>query len=795
METTENQKKTKPVRSTAGDSRPKSRVGRTLVLLFLFILVLLGALFVSLPFLFKYQAESWYASQGENQQLVVGNIDISPFTGKVALEGITARKNGKLVFSLESINGEIGLDPLLKGNLDFGALKVVGLKVVGTSGHDGIHIAGLSLPLATTPGALLPVTAFQSLEMTDGAVVWDADGFTLAATLPSLQVGGWSPSSGLTRSTIKADLSITRFDSTINKKAFALTQPANLIVDGSVRLSDTGLLFTGGFETGSIVIEHPSAESLVSRLESLQGDGLTLSRGELLLDQLSFAKAESWLLGTVAGADQVKTNRVTLDNISLVKDKLVVANLATEQLQIRNRANQAELLSVARAVGEDLSLSPGGFYLNALQLGQPTLLGGDGSVKPLMVSEQILVSGIRGESTVELPTAETIDLEGVVINTILDKNGKLTSLQNSNQNEGKEGAEQRAGLMVELLTRVGKTNLLGRGEFHYLDNSVTPLVALDANIDHLVSKMDRDQGHLEMVVQGEIAQYGTYSIDLDLEEIEKGGSGEVTVAIKELDLPPLAPYLDKFVGTGFQAGMLDLSTIARFDKGRFKGVIESDLTHLELGQQGLFGGRSEQASLSMSLQPLLTLIGQSERDMKLSVPIEGDLNNPEFKFWSVLSEGVVKAVKERLNLGIKGVGDVSSSNPMGIFGLIPNMAQSIVPGDVIPSTNKPKLRLKSVYFDPASKEFNPAAKRLLSAVVKLLNSRAELKIKLCPETSNQESQRSRTAKATLLEISKERASRIKAHLVEKGISSTRLISCAPKYQAYSQEGGLVKLIP
>lgn len=675
MEHKNNQEAAKATESKSRGNKHGSRFGRNVTIVFALILVLLGGLLASLPFLFKYQAEAWYARQGNNQQLVVGNVDIGLFSGKVGLEGISARKNGKLVFAVKSINGVISLDHLLKGKLDFGALSVVGLKIAGTSGHDGLHLAGISLPLTTIPGVLLLVSAFQSLEMTDGAIVWDADDFSLQANIPSMQVGAWSPSSGLETPTIKAELSVTHFSSTINNKEFELTQPADLIVAGSVLLSDTGLTFDGGFEAGSIVIQHPSAEGLVSRLESLKGDGLTLQKGELFVDKLSFSKAESWLLGTIVGANQVKSEAVSLDKVSVVKDKLTIANAVAEQLQIRNHASQMKLLSVVRSTGDQLSISPDGFNLKALQLSQPALLAGDGTVEPLMGSEQILVANIRGKSTAELPTADTIELEGLIINYLLNENGKLALVQNSGKNKGEGVAGQGALLVMGLLIRVGKSSLIGTGELHFQDISVNPPVRLDATIGRLSSEIDSDQGRLQMVLRGEIGQYGTYSADLDLVGIENGGSGKVTIAVRELDLPPFGPYLDKFVGIGFQAGMLDLNTTTEFNKGRFKGVIEFDLTHLEFGQQGLFDGHSQQSGLSMPLQTLLLLFGQGEREMKLSVPLQGNLHNPKFNFWNILTEGVVKMVIERLSQGIKGVGGVNGSNPMGIFGLIPNMAR------------------------------------------------------------------------------------------------------------------------
>ncbi|MCA0902067.1 DUF748 domain-containing protein [Microbulbifer agarilyticus] len=248
-------------------------------------------------------------------------------------------------------------------------------------------------------------------------------------------------------------------------------------------------------------------------------------------------------------------------------------------------------------------------------------------------------------------------------------------------------------------------------------------------------------------------------------------------------LIPATPYMARLLGYKIQQGQLDalltlsvlnnkLDALAKMGLEKIKVRRVEDTDHLEVKR---------------SLIPLsfaLALLKDGNGDVRIKMPVTGDLNDPDFNFQFVFSELLQRAILESL---------FAYFTPIGFYSLA-KLAWDRFRAE----------RFDDLLFAPGSDQLSSEAMSELNSMVSTLKDNPKARPGICGVATTQdlrvmfpheaqalavsgETVREfyrdppRGMREELLELSKRRSRNVQLFLIEAGLSQRDFIQCAPDY--------------
>ncbi len=241
---------------------------------------------------------------------------------------------------------------------------------------------------------------------------------------------------------------------------------------------------------------------------------------------------------------------------------------------------------------------------------------------------------------------------------------------------------------------------LKQGEFSFTDQRMSPafhlnLTDLQGRIDGLRSKIPKParvslkgrlNGQSPVLVKGSVAPLAQ---DLFV---------DLTVSAREIGMTTFTPYSGKFIGQTIGRGKLYLDLSYKVEKGKLQAENRIFLDQFDFGTQV-----DSPDALNLPVRLAVALLRDRRGEIHLNIPVNGDLNDPQFSLGGVI-------VKIFVNLIAKAV-----TSPFALLG-------SIVGGG--------SQNLNLVYFDPGLAELAEQARNSLDKLAKILYERPGLKLEI-----------------------------------------------------------------
>ena len=224
-----------------------------------------------------------------------------------------------------------------------------------------------------------------------------------------------------------------------------------------------------------------------------------------------------------------------------------------------------------------------------------------------------------------------------------------------------------------------------------------------------------------------------------------------------LALPRLNGYIENDLGHHFLKGQLDT---------RFNVKIADN--QLDMKNFIELHGAEVEALEGKDGPPLGTAIALLEdRDgyVKIDVPVQGQLDDPNFRVLAALNPVIMKAVAGTAALAIQPLGSVL-------------LVGSLVADQALKVTFNPAL------FEPGSTELDPAAQEYLTELAAKLRDKPKLALRVCGVAVDAE--RSKDKKGAyldkpedLLEMAQQRSQAVRQFMIAAGTGKKQLRSCRP----------------
>ena len=742
---------------------------RILVILSTLLIIILLALLVGLymaPGIALSFAADWYEEQGENYQLEAEDWKFAPFATQLSLTGVTLTHPnvGKEQTHLNNLTLDINLWAMLQQqivvrNVILDGLDL-GLEAVLTKDSESMTVAGISIPLAGAdtqkqPGAVEASTESDStdeepwtvqvtnLEIKNQRYQWQLsiDGLETEGELQvkNIQIEGLNT----------AENSEPKINVALVLESLAVSGEQNLLLNAPLALNAKGKL------SNLLIQPQWQGDLSVNGLSLVLDDELSLNLSQLSLNNI-LADAESQsverLLVKSLGVDDGKGLTLSIDDVSINE----ISNAGTQQsfasLQVNHIAlnddpMQLALDQISLENFQHQDLKP---QLESLLITQLSVTGKE---EQLLNLEQygfndLAVDVSSDEFSVTLGNQY---YSGLLVNIQRDKDGNLVGLPNeettvdasqedAKNSEAKEDSKPLllalvlAGLIQQAEEVEGAETVASK--VHVEDYSITPALKTDINITkvsigEINSTIKKSDFSLTEKVPFEIhlgiGRYNmivaTGSLGLFERDAVLYPQGNVDVTVRQLDLVPFNGYFIQALGYQLDRGSLDVDAHITFDKAQLGGNVKILLRNSKFTPVNEETISKISKQISMPIDTAVGLLRDDNGNLRLSIPLEGDLADPDVGLNDITKQLTQKALKAGTVYFLK-----QAMQPYGTMLTVASFA-----GDYLFA-----IRLDSLVYEHGVTELTDEQIANLTKVAELMKKKDKLEVKACPFVSTAE---------------------------------------------------------
>ena len=130
---------------------------------------------------------------------------------------------------------------------------------------------------------------------------------------------------------------------------------------------------------------------------------------------------------------------------------------------------------------------------------------------------------------------------------------------------------------------------------------------------------------------GKVGEYGMARIDGELHVFDPLAKTDITMEFRNLAMSDLSPYSIEFAGRRIDEGKLDLKLEYAIEDSRLAGANDIVVSDLVLGEKV-----DSPNAVSLPLDLAVALLKDSNGVIDIDLPVEGDVNDPEFRIGGVI---------------------------------------------------------------------------------------------------------------------------------------------------------------
>jgi Domain of Unknown Function (DUF748) len=296
---------------------------------------------------------------------------------------------------------------------------------------------------------------------------------------------------------------------------------------------------------------------------------------------------------------------------------------------------------------------------------------------------------------------------------------KRKSLQNKTAEKIQSSAkEEDIGFGI----RIGSLEIAGDSVLHFEDETVSPTFSTDVRLEEArltgVDSFQPEQSS-PFTLEASSRKYTRLKLQGHVQPFRKRISLDFKGKIKAAEIPPLSPYAVKTLGYSLISGEMDADIDLKIIMGRMEG--EGDLKFYKPEIEAVDPQKfKNEEGKPIPLQSALTVLRDNDNDVRLKIPISGDVTDPKFSFSDAINQALIKGLSMATLSYLKYM--------LGPYG----MAVGIIElGVKIGAKALPGIRLKPVEFQPGASEIDPAAMEYIGKVAAILKEKKDLRLKLC----------------------------------------------------------------
>ena len=340
-----------------------------------------------------------------------------------------------------------------------------------------------------------------------------------------------------------------------------------------------------------------------------------------------------------------------------------------------------------------------------------------------------------------------------------------------------------------------KNILVENGDVDFSDASLfMPFATKITKLEGVLMDIDSTRPAMG-TFEGVVGKSGFSKIGLKLLPYDPKKSTEVKLGFKDIDLVDVTPYSGQFLGYKIEKGKLNLTLNYEVMDSKLNGSNVVNLDTLTLGEKV-----ESKDAVNLPLSLAISILSDQNNQINIDLPVEGDLNDPDFKYGGIVWEAVKKLFADITLAPFRFLGNMLglSSQDLNTIDFMPANAELIVSeqakiADFIKlTTAKPKMKLS---ITPAYSDVDVTAlknaklnEKIGQTMVQTGRDYAGALASLAPKEKSSDEKVLREAalngieikKEQLLELANARAQAIKAALAQAGLDEDRIVVKKPE---------------
>ena len=807
-----------------GTRRGISRLMKAAIALALAVLLLhLGAVY-----LLRQQAEQ-LLHPGPGEGVYLGDVHLNLFSGTLAIDGLELGERAQPYLKVHKLLLDLDMTALLSGELELQNVQLFGGSWRVTRNRDGSIDPGIALPVSEAsetdeadvgialmlrelalkefhirytdlaqPQLGEQVFAVQHLDVRDLVLPGDQAGeqpgnieAALAWGEAKLALKGQLSAKPFFRGQLQLDqlelakaLQLARDKlqlSGLLSGEWQLSLDRQLALKGKAGLQDLDLrdpayrVVAGKLQLEGLQLTMPldAPEQLSLAGERISGEKLSLQQRAQVVSGEALALEGAWQVDL--GQNTYQLGELGLELAQLdIQDIGLLAK--SERLDLQLKAAQGSLespaleaaLSLTGIHAEPIELGGDSLSIDRVTLPQIKLEGESLQLSGAELSQLALQQGPLSLARVTLGPSAFADNHLAIGELVLDR--LQTRVQRDAQGVWQlpvptNPPSSAAGSLPEpgaepLRWSLAGVRVTGDSQLHLIDQSMQP--ALDKHIQLAELKLGaldsrRSNADTPLSLELQPDPYSALKMQAKLRPLSESVYLDAEGELNGLELAQVNALVADSIGHRFLAGQMDNSFSLNIDKQHLKMVNKLLLEDLDVeaieGQQG------------PPLGAAIALLQDRDGKFSLDVPIEGDLDNPDFKVLAALNPIIVKAVAGAATLAIQPLGSV-----LLVGSLLADQAL--------------KVSFDPALFDAKSAQLSAGADDKLKLLAGKLRDKPKLRLRLCGMAAAADQTLDKKGKPLLsdeqlLALADQRAAKVRSLMLGEGVDESQLRSCRP----------------
>jgi len=311
----------------------------------------------------------------------------------------------------------------------------------------------------------------------------------------------------------------------------------------------------------------------------------------------------------------------------------------------------------------------------------------------------------------------------------------------------------------------------------FIDNSLAePFSVTLNNIDLSVNDIDssKPEQQSRVIYSATHNEHGKINLEGTVTPFSLKPSFNIDGKISGVDLRSVSTFTKGTIGHSIKSGQLDATLELIAEKSVLDSKLDLSLFHFELKALSKKDAEKLDADLGLPLNTSLMLLKDKDNSIHLTIPITGDLANPNFEPHDVINTALTKAITAAI---------LNFYTPYGIADTLFSLATA--------------LRFDPVNFDAGSSKPDDTAIENTNKIAELMIERPGIHITLCgftnsadrailfPDTATKKNEEDFTPeeqhKIGLSDLTDARYSALKKIFIAKKIDASRLVACEPEH--------------
>jgi hypothetical protein len=280
-------------------------------------------------------------------------------------------------------------------------------------------------------------------------------------------------------------------------------------------------------------------------------------------------------------------------------------------------------------------------------------------VEDLVKWGKLRVSGIEANLNPPVVGIKEVNVDGVGAHLIINSNhtiNVMAALRMDSTNAPAEAVKaaptgKKVPMFASLASKTNAPALPAKisigaitftnTDLQFSDRSLHPNVALAINgLSGVVSGLTSDElQRADVNLRGNVEKTGPVEITGKLNPLNQKQPTDLKIDFKNIDLHPAGPYAGKFLGYRLNKGKLNMDLSYHISEGKIKSQNLIVVDQLMLGEKV-----DSPDALKLPIRLAVAVLKDRNGKISLDVPIEGSLDDPQFRLGKVIRMAIVNVL-------------------------------------------------------------------------------------------------------------------------------------------------------